>query len=655
MRTGVHYLESLRDGREIYVDGERVGDVTRHPAFAAAARTIAGLYDLAAEHRDEMTYPSPETGEPVLRCYMMPRSIEDLRQRRTMISRWADATYGLMGRAPDHVASFLAGFASAPEVFARYGRELGRHVTQLYEKARENHRYVAYPTIQPQGDRPKSPHEQAEPYLAAGVCKETDGGIVIRGAQMLGTGAALADYLLLSCIQPLRPGDEDYAISVVLPVSAPGLRLYPRRPYACHQPSTFDYPLSTRFDETDSLAVFHDVFVPWKHVFVYRDVNLTRAQWFETPAHILGNNQAQIRLVSKVKFLAGLAQKIASTNGIDKLPPVQTQLGDVASLAAVVEGMELASEATAVTDARGIVHPNPRFLYGAMGLQAELYPRLVHLVRELAVVRGEGAWDRELGTLPREVLRRRGPALLFANMRGYSGPDARCSQLATSLLASHRRIAILLGFDDALPNEQLVRYVQQKNTERITPVLVDDGPVHEQLVMGEDVDLNAFPVPRWHHLDGGRYINTFGAVVTKDPDTGDVNLGVYRGMIVDRDKIAVLLVPSQHWGQHWAKYKARNQPMPVASVYGWDPIMDFIAGSPIPKGVCEYDVMSAYLGQPVPLVKCRTVDLEVPASAEIVVEGWISPDPSTYALEGPFGEFTGYVSDVPTLRPVIQV
>jgi 4-hydroxyphenylacetate 3-monooxygenase len=162
------------------------------------------------------------------------------------------------------------------------------------------------------------------------------------------------------------------------------LRLYPRRPYACNQPSTFDYPLSTRFDETDSLVVFHDVFVPWEHVFVYRDVNLARAQWFETPAHILGNNQAQIRLVSKVKFLAGLAQKIASTNGIDKLPPVQTQLGEVASLAAVVEGMELASEATAVTDVRGIVHPNPRFLYGAMGLQAELYPRLVHLVRELA-------------------------------------------------------------------------------------------------------------------------------------------------------------------------------------------------------------------------------------------------------------------------------
>lgn len=274
---------------------------------------------------------------------------------------------------------------------------------------------------------------------------------------------------------------------------------------------------------------------------------------------------------------------------------------------------------------------------------------------ELAEVQGEVHWDREIGTLTREVLRRKGPALLFCNIADYNAPGRRCGKLATSLLASHRRISLLLGFDEERPNDELVRYVMQKNTELVKPVMVDDGPIHEQILTGDAIDLRAFPVPHWHYLDGGRYINTFGAVVTKDPDTGELNVGVYRGMIADRDKIAVLLVPGQHWGQHWAKYKARNQPMPVASVYGWDPVMDFLAGSPIPKGICEYDVMGAYLGQPVPLVPCRTVDLAVPASAEIVVEGTISPDPATYALEGPFGEFTGYVSDVPTPRPVIQV
>lgn len=274
---------------------------------------------------------------------------------------------------------------------------------------------------------------------------------------------------------------------------------------------------------------------------------------------------------------------------------------------------------------------------------------------ELATVSGEVHWNRELGVITREALRRKGPALLFTNITDYNHPTSRGRRLATSILASHRRLSLLLGFADRESNDVLVRHVMKRNTETVPPVLVDDGPVHENVLQGDDIDLYAFPVPKWHYLDGGRYMNTFAAVVTKDPDTGSVNVGVYRGMIGDRDKIPVLLMPSQHWGRHWAKYQARGIPMPVACVYGWNPIMDFLAGSPIPVGVNEYEVMGAYLGAPVPLVKCRTVDLEVPATAEMVVEGFISPDPATFLPEGPFGEFTGYVSDLPTPRPVIQV
>lgn len=274
---------------------------------------------------------------------------------------------------------------------------------------------------------------------------------------------------------------------------------------------------------------------------------------------------------------------------------------------------------------------------------------------ELAEVRGEVNWDRELGAVTREMLSRKGPALLYTNITDYNSPDRRCGRLATSLLASRRRLSLCLGFDDEVDNDRLVKHVIATMKERVPPVVVDDGPVHENVVLGPDIDLTAFPVPRWHHLDGGRYINTFAAVVTKDPDNGEVNVGVYRGMIGGPDTIPVLMVASQHWGRHWGKYQARGERMPVACVYGWHPIMDMLAGSPIPEGVCEYEVMGAFLGGPVPLVACRTVDLQVPASAEIVVEGYIDPDESTYQLEGPFGEFTGYVSDVPTLRPVIQV
>lgn len=274
---------------------------------------------------------------------------------------------------------------------------------------------------------------------------------------------------------------------------------------------------------------------------------------------------------------------------------------------------------------------------------------------EITDVSKEVHWNRELGTVSRIALEKRAPALLFNNIADYPAATARGSKVATNLLASHRRISILLGLPEDTPYADLVQYVRKNNSRRIAPVSVPTGPVKENIVTAHRLDLAELPVPHWHYLDGGRYINTFGAVVTRDPDDGVMNVGVYRGMIVGPNKIAMLIVPSQHWGRHWAKWTKRGEPMPVACVYGWHPIMDILAGSPIAPGVCEYDVMGGYLGKPVPLVKCETVDLEVPASAEIVAEGFISPDPDTYEWEGPFGEFTGYVSDVPQLRPTMEV
>lgn len=274
---------------------------------------------------------------------------------------------------------------------------------------------------------------------------------------------------------------------------------------------------------------------------------------------------------------------------------------------------------------------------------------------ELSEVSGEVNWDVELGAVTREVLRRRGPALLFSNITGYRGPQARCSRLATGLFASFRRISLMLGFDQQPSNRALIEYVLKKNATLVPPVLVEDGPVHENVLTGDAVDLFAFPVPRWHHLDGGRYIGTMGCVVTRDPQTRQVNVGLYRSMIVDRNRMGTLIVSSQGWGGHWGKYREMKRPMPVAFVFGWDPVMEFVAGSPLPATICEYDVMGGYRGAPVPLVKCRTVELEVPAAAELVVEGTISDDPATYAPEGPFGEYTGHVSEIATPRPVVKV
>ena len=234
MRTGSEYLRSLNDGRQVFVDGERVADVTRHAAFREAARSIARLYDIAAapENRERMTFVSPKTGEPVLRAWQIPRSHADLRARRLFSETWAEATFGLMGRTPDHVAGFFCGYAATPGVLAAGGQNFADNVVAFYEHMRDNHLYASYAIVPPQIDRSKPAHKQSDPALYAGVVKERDDGIVISGAQQLATGGAISDVIHLSCIHPLQPGDENYANCVAIPVSAPGVKLFSRRPYA---------------------------------------------------------------------------------------------------------------------------------------------------------------------------------------------------------------------------------------------------------------------------------------------------------------------------------------------------------------------------------------------------------------------------------------
>jgi 4-hydroxyphenylacetate 3-monooxygenase len=384
MRRGQDYLEALRDQRNVMIDGQRVGDVTTHPAFRGITRTVASLYDFSADPASGMTYIAPETGAAANKAFMIPRSQQDLFTRRDAITKWHSKTHGLVGRSPDHVGSFLAGFASNAAFFDEPSRPFGKNVTEFYKRVLREDLFVSYLIIPPQVDRSKTAQDWDQEFLQVGVCKEREDGIIVRGSQMLGTAAAIADYVFVSCIVPLKAGDENYANTFVLPVKAPGLKLYCRPPYAVGKSSVFDYPLSTRFDETDVLAVFDDVFVPWENVFVYKNVEKVRNQFFATPAHIFGNNQAQIRLTAKLKFLAGIARKIAAVNKIDVIPSVVEKLGELASLASIVEGMELASIASCVIDKSGVAKPNPRFLYAPMGLQAELFPRAVQILRELS-------------------------------------------------------------------------------------------------------------------------------------------------------------------------------------------------------------------------------------------------------------------------------
>ncbi len=260
-------------------------------------------------------------------------------------------------------------------------------------------------------------------------------------------------------------------------------------------------------------------------------------------------------------------------------------------------------------------------------------------------------WDQEIGAIARANLSLGGPALLFGNIAGHQ--NTRCTKFFTSGIGNRRQIQLMLGLPETATDAAIVRHLKDTFGKPIPPRVVDTGPVKDNLVEGDDIDLWQFPAPKWHGSDGGRYLDTFCGVVTEDKVTGRDNIGLYRGMIVDRDKIAKLLAPIQGWGGHLQAYKP--EPMPVAVVYGWHDVLPFCAGSPFPKDVCEWDMMGAILGRPVDLVTCETVPLHVPASAEIVVEGFVDPDPDTFADEGHFAEYPGYVDGHAAPTPVLRV
>ncbi len=283
--------------------------------------------------------------------------------------------------------------------------------------------------------------------------------------------------------------------------------------------------------------------------------------------------------------------------------------------------------------------------------------KVLEAAGEVKQINGEVDWNIELGTIARLLQGpATGPSVLFNNIKDYNKPDSRCKKVFTGALANYRRIAMMMGLPPETHPRELVKLGRNILAGAIPPKVVPTGPCKDVIVKGDAVDLYEFPAPFWNRLDGGRYLMTYGGCVTKDPENGIMNVGVYRGMIHNKNHIPILMWRAQHIGHHvtaWQNGGASE--VPIAVAIGVEPSVEFVAGAPVPKGICEYDVAGSIRGAPVELVKCETVDLMVPANAEIVIEGFLQIDPAKYLPEGPFAEFTGYLAGDPAPKPPIRV
>ena len=275
--------------------------------------------------------------------------------------------------------------------------------------------------------------------------------------------------------------------------------------------------------------------------------------------------------------------------------------------------------------------------------------------RELSEIEAEVDWNLEIGAISRRALDLRSPALLFRNVKGYSLEHRVLSNLmGPSKPVVQGRVALAMDLPKDTPTLKVIDEFAERSQRTIKPRLVSTAPCKENVLMGDDVDLFQFPAPFFHGTDGGRYFGTWHICVVRDPDSEWVNWGTYRMMLHDRNRLGWLAHPGQHGpATYYQKYEARGKAMPMAVAIGAEPVCHIVATSPFPPRLSEVDAAGGIRGEPVDLVKCETIDLEVPASAEMVLEGEVMP--CERELEGEFGEYTGYCAANRAPRPVFHV
>ena len=387
-RTGRQYLDGLRAARaEIWIGGERVDDVTTHPATRNTAHSLAQLYD--RQHRpatrDALTYRSPTSGEPVGLSFLTPKSREELARRRVAMKEWADYSGGFLGRTPDYLNSSFMAMAAAADYFAGDDPRHGENIRRYYEYIRERDLCLTHTLINPQANRGKTVGEQPDPFLPAGIVEETSAGLVIRGARMLATLAPFADELAVFPSTVLKAGGpnvERYSFAFAIPCNTPGLKFLCRESFDLGR-SHFDHPLGSRFDELDAVVVFDDVTVPWERVFLKGDVERCNGVFGVTNAVVQMMHQVVVKNVAKTEFLLGLACLIVDTIAVDQFQHVQEKLAEIIQNLELMKACLRAAEADAALDAWGVMTPARLPLDVARNVYPKMYPRMVEILQLL--------------------------------------------------------------------------------------------------------------------------------------------------------------------------------------------------------------------------------------------------------------------------------
>ena len=480
LRTGKDYIESLRDGREVWIDGEQVQDVPTHPAFAPVVNVRARIYDLAREAgtKDLLTYVDEETAERCATTSRPPRSREDWRAKRASVDAILDDAGGVVTRVGDETVGEMWSLFDGQDVLNEIDPAFSANITRHVRRAQLLDPFHVSANTDPKGNRSLRPQEQ-DPDVLLHVVGETDNGIVVRGAKFE-TAAAYANQAFVKPTIGEWNNEvlSDYAVGFLADMGAPGIKHICRSPFAA-QHSPDDYPLTSRYDEIDTMIVFDDVEIPWENVFFYRHTKA--AAFIRTCLHRYSIFPYVQRYARFADFLLGVAYASARSTGVTMHQAVREKIAQIACYREGINAHLTAAVELAEPSPGGLLMPNQPMMYAGRVFASTQLPAVMHLVRDLCGCQvslmpskamfdapGGGDWLRKyftIGEIPAEERRK-----LFALARDLLNSDYAGHRLTFQLFAqsppfSHL-LAVYNNYDFSGPLDVVARYSEVADAVR---------------------------------------------------------------------------------------------------------------------------------------------------------------------------------------------
>jgi 4-hydroxyphenylacetate 3-monooxygenase oxygenase component len=385
IRNGQDYVAGLKAQakKNVWIAGTAVDDGTASAYFRRPIEAIAKLYDLqcATDHGVKMSASAPGSNDNDGISFLIPRSHEDLADRRKAMALWADATFGMVGRSPDYCNTVIMAFEETG-FFNQLGEDFGRNVTNYYNHCRKNDLFLTHAIVNPQVDRSKNSAQQDNAHAHLGIVDRNSDGLIVRGAKMLATHGPTADEIIVYPLPgSVAAGEEKFALAFGIPTDTPGLKFICREPFDDGTMSRWDHPLGSRFEEPDAMVVFEDVLIPWERVFLHE--NVAMANKLFTSASIQNNtgHQTAVRGLAKCKFLVGVAIAVSRSVKTDVFLHVQEQLGEVLGYLELIEGALHLSELKAERSESGAIRPAWPPLQSIRYHLPRFYERMVKVVQ----------------------------------------------------------------------------------------------------------------------------------------------------------------------------------------------------------------------------------------------------------------------------------